>query len=176
MFDSSATQEDALDPDQVAEFSSELSSLHVEHAWLVDHHPFWGVASSAKGKGVKPLSAPLEAAWENAKPAGVDMVLSGHVHMFAVIPFDVDRPLQIVSGDGGTALAGPIPESIDGTLIRGNAVRGSQIRVEFGYALLRKSTATPSEAWDLTLRSTQDEAIVRCSIAAGHSACGSNEK
>jgi hypothetical protein len=176
MFDSSATQEDALDPEQVEEYTAELGSLDVAHAWLVDHHPFWGIKPGAKGKGVKPLSAPLEAAWDKAAPTGVEMVLSGHVHMFSVIPFDIGRPLQIVSGDGGTALSGPILESIDGTLIQGNAVRGSQIRVDFGYTLLRKSTTDSGEAWDLTLQSVAGEAIVQCSVTGGHSACGSKEK
>ena len=176
MFDSSATHEDELDADQVAEFSSELGSLHVEHAWLVDHHPFWGIKPGTRGKGVKPLSAPLEAAWEKATPAGIEMVLSGHVHMFSVIPFESGRPTQVVSGDGGTALSGPVPETVDGTLIQGNAVRGSQIRVEFGYVWLRKSGSDSGDTWDLTLRSTSDEAIVRCSIAVGHSVCGSKGK
>jgi hypothetical protein len=176
MLDSSATVEDELNPEQVAEFTSELESLHVQHAWLVDHHPFWGIKPGTKGKGVKPLSAPLEAAWEKAAPAGIDLIFSGHVHMFSVLPFEAGRPMQIVSGDGGTALSGPVPESVDGTLIQGNAVHGSQLRVEFGYVWLRKSAAATGEVWDLTLRSTSGEAIVECSIAGGHSACGSSEK
>ena len=98
------------------------------------------------------------------------MVLSGHVHMFAVIPFAESRPLQIIAGDGGTALAGPIRESIDGTVLQGNAVRGSQIRVEFGYTILRKSS---SGAWELMLESTSNAPIVHCALREGKAACGS---
>jgi hypothetical protein len=170
MLDSSATIEDDLDPKQVAEFTSELRSIHVEHAWLVDHHPFWGVKPGDKGKGVKPLSVPLEAAWKQASPQGIDMILSGHTHLFAVIPFGPGRPMQIVSGDGGTELSGPIPASIDGTVIEGAAVRGSQTRIDFGYTWLRKSAAN---GWDLSLRSTSGSAIVQCAVQNGHAVCGS---
>jgi len=176
MLDSSATQEDVLDAEQVAEFTSELGSLHVEHAWLVDHHPFWGIKPGTLGKGVKPLSAPLEAAWAKTTPAGIEMILSGHVHMFSVIPFDSGRPLQIVAGDGGTALSAKVPESVDGTLIQGNAVHGSQLRVDFGYIWLRKSTSASGSMWDLRLQSTEGAAIVECSVAHGHSVCGSEDK
>ncbi len=167
MLDSSAVVEDELDPEQVAEYVAELRSLHVEHAWLVDHHPFWGVKPGAKGDGVKPLSAPLEAAWQKAAPQGVDMVLSGHTHLFAVIPFGPERPMQIVAGDGGTALSGPLPETIDGTLIQGNAAQGSHIRVDFGYVWLQRQ----GDDWDLSLQATQNATIVHCLLRNGHSLC-----
>jgi hypothetical protein len=66
MLDSSAASEDVLDEKQVAEYTSELRSIHPEHAWLVDHHPFWGVKPGNRGAGVRPLSAPHEEAWKRA--------------------------------------------------------------------------------------------------------------
>jgi hypothetical protein len=167
MLDSSAADEDKAEPKQVAEFVAEFQSFHVERAWLVDHHPFWGVKSSEKGKSVKPLAAPLEAAWDQVQPTGIEMILSGHVHMFAVIPFGSGRPIQIVSGDGGTELAAPVPASIDGTVIQGASVRGSQTRIEFGYAWLQKT----DKGWNLSLRSTIASTIVQCAISNGQAAC-----
>jgi Calcineurin-like phosphoesterase len=169
MLDSSAVKEDDADPQQVAHYAADLQSLNVENAWLVDHHPFWGVKSSEKGSAVKSLSAPLEAAWDQVKPKGIDMVLSGHVHLFAVLPFDSGRPLQIISGDGGTMLAEPVPASVDGTVIQGNAVRGSQTRMEFGYTWLQIT----DNGWRLSLRSTNDATLVQCNIARGQSDCKS---
>jgi predicted phosphodiesterase len=168
MLDSSAAKENDLDPKQVGEFTEELRSIHADHAWLVDHHPFWGVTPSETGKGVKPLSAPLEAAWEQASPTGIDIVLSGHTHFFAVFPFGPGRPMQIVSGDGGTELSAPIPGSIDGTVIEGAAVRGSATRLEFGYAWLQKTEM----GWNLSLRSTTASVIVQCELSNGQAACG----
>jgi hypothetical protein len=172
MLDSSATVEDSLDPKQIAEFTSELRSVHVQHAWLVDHHPFWGVKPGVEGEVVRQLSAPLEKAWEQASPSGIDMVLSGHVHMFAVIPFGSGRPMQIVSGDGGTQLSEPVPASVDGTVIQGTAVRGSQTRIDFGFTWLTNSGG----AWNLSLRSTSGMAIVQCALKDGRAACGSGAK
>jgi len=177
MLDSSAASEDNLDENQVAEFASELRSVHAEHAWLVDHHPFWGVKPGDRGKGVRSLSAPLEEAWKRANVsgglAGIDLVLSGHIHLFAVIPFDSGRPMQIVSGDGGTALSEPIPASVDGTVIQGSAVRGSQTRIDFGFTWLRRSPLKSNDSWDLTLQSTTGSAIVQCALRNGGAACGS---
>ena len=180
MLDSSATVEDSLDPKQVAEFTSELRAVfqngtegqdRIEHAWLVDHHPFWGVKPGNRKSDLRPLSAPLEAAWEQVKPSGIDLVLSGHIHMFAVIPFDSGRPMQVISGDGGTQLSEPVPASVDGTVIQGTAVRGSQTRIDFGFTWLKKS----KDGWDLSLRSTSGSAIVQCALQNGHAACGSGD-
>jgi hypothetical protein len=174
MLDSSATVEDSLDPKQIAEYAAELRSVNVEHAWLVDHHPFWGLKPGDRKGDVRPLSAPLEAAWEQASPSGIEMVLSGHIHMFAVIPFDSGRPMQVISGDGGTQLSDPIPASVDGTVIQGTAVKGSQTRIDFGFTWLKKSPGKfKDDGWDLTLRSTAGTAMVHCAILNGHAACGS---
>ena len=143
--------------------------MRVEHAWIVDHHPFWGVKPGDRGKGVQPLSVPLEEAWRRANPSGVEMVLSGHIHLFAVIPFGPGRPLQIVSGDGGTTLSEPVPASVDGTVIQGTSVQGSETRIDFGFTWLRKS----AKGWDLSLRSTNGSAMVQCALEDGQAACGS---
>ena len=172
MLDSSAVKEDDADPQQVAQYVSDLQSLHVENAWLVDHHPFWGVKASEKGSSVKSLSAPLEAAWDQVQPKGIEMVLSGHVHLFAVLPFESGRPVQVISGDGGTMLAEPVPTSVDGTVIQGNAVRGSQTRTEFGYTWLQVT----DNGWRLNLRSTSDTNIVQCEIASVQTTCKAGDK
>jgi hypothetical protein len=77
--------------------------------------------------------------------------------------------MQVISGDGGTQLSEPVPASVDGTVIQGTAVRGSQTRIDFGFTWLRKS----KDGWDLSLRSTSGSAIVQCAIKDGHAVCGS---
>jgi len=49
MLDSSAAKEDLADPGQVARFVADLRSLHLKNAWLVDHHPFWGLKPADSG-------------------------------------------------------------------------------------------------------------------------------
>ena len=46
----------------------------------------------------------LEQAWNHASPKGIAMVLSGHTHLFELLSYGAERPLQIVAGDAGTKL------------------------------------------------------------------------
>ncbi len=166
MFDSSATREDELNPDQVAKYTAQLASIHLEagsHAWLVDHHPFWSLKPGEKDGPLRPLSLPLEAAWDQAKMAGVDMVVSGHTHLFAVMGFGGKLPVQIVAGDGGTALSAPIPESVNGQAIHGASVMGSETRTQFGYTILERAKAS-SDVWNLTLHALDGAALLHCSV------------
>ena len=159
MLDSSAAKEDSAETKQVAEYTAQLQSLHANNAWLVDHHPFWGFRTANDGTP-EPISAPLEAAWENAKPAGIRMALAGHVHLFELLIFDQDRPPQIVAGDGGTDLASPIRASVDGSRIQGAQVVMSGSQHEYGYTVLEKR---PS-GWALTLRGRTGEDLFHYSL------------
>src|ERR1700721_4090109 len=112
MLDSSATKEHDVDDAQVALFAAHLASLHAENAWLATHFPFWGFSTEGASGLPKPLAAVLEAAWEKAAPAGITLILSGHVHLFEYVSVDHGRPPQVVSGDGGTLLPAPIKISL----------------------------------------------------------------
>ncbi len=57
------------------------------HAWLLTHRPVWALA---QGVGVPPgamLNITEQAAIRDLVPAGLDMVLSGHVHDFTSYAF-----------------------------------------------------------------------------------------
>jgi hypothetical protein len=94
-------------------------------------------------------------------------VLSGHVHLFELMSFDRTRPTQLVTGDGGTNMADPIPTSMNGVVVRGNAVVASQSQRQFGYTLLVKSGKT----WQLTLKNRLQHVLVACSILDGPAKC-----
>jgi hypothetical protein len=169
VLDSSAVNENVAEPAQVEQFTAQLTSLHPANAWLVDHHPFWGLRTDDNGGDAKPapISAPLQAAWERAKPRGISMVLSGHVHLFEVLSFDNGRPPQVVAGDGGTLLAGPLPQRLDGITVEGGAMVSGQSRHEFGYTVLEKSHA----GWKLALKTPAGQAMLACSIEGTRAAC-----
>ena len=167
MLDSSQVTEDKPDAKQVATYAAQLASLHPANAWLVDHHPFWGFKEGAAGSPPVPLTATLEEAWERAAPRGINLVLSGHVHLFEVMSFDRTRPTQLVTGDGGTNMADPIPASMNGVVVRGNTVVASQSQRQFGYTLLVKSGKT----WQLTLKNRLQHVLLECSILDGPAKC-----
>jgi hypothetical protein len=167
MLDSSQVSEDKPDARQVATYAAQLASLHPANAWLVDHHPFWGFKEGVGGAPPVSLTATLEEAWERAAPRGIDLVLSGHVHLFELMSFDRTRPTQLVTGDGGTNMADPIPASMNGVVVRGNAVVASESQRQFGYTLLVKSGKT----WQLTLKNRLQRVLVACSILDGPAKC-----
>jgi hypothetical protein len=155
MLDSSATVESANDETQVFQYASQLASLHVSNAWLVDHHPFWGFRPGATDANPILLSEPLESAWDRSKVKGISMVLSGHVHLFELLSFDHGRPTQLVAGTGGTNLQMSIQKSVNGTLAHGATVVMSGSQSEFGYTLLTKS----GNNWKLLLKSRDGKTL-----------------
>jgi len=168
MLDSSAANENQLDPAQMNEFAAQLSSLHPANAWLVDHHPFWGFRTDENGGDVPPtpITAVLSAAWDKAKPTGITMILSGHVHLFEWLNFDA-RPPQLVAGDGGTMLAAALPQSLNGIPVEGGAMVSGQSRHEFGYTVLDRSGAK----WKLDLKNPTGQTLAECAIESGHASC-----
>jgi Calcineurin-like phosphoesterase len=162
MLDSSAVNELAADEDQITEFTGQLLSMHPQNAWLVDHHPFWGFASTGKGLPPLPISVPLEKAWTRANPTGYTLFLSGHIHLFEVINLDQGRPNQLVLGDGGTSMAAPLAAAIKGITVQGATTDLSETEHQFGYTLFTRQGAN----WSFVLKSTAGEPLVNCELAA----------
>ena len=157
MLDSASANDKTLDPKSVAAYSAELSSIKAQHAWLVLHHPIWGL------KGSPPVESPTEVteAWEKSPVKGIDLIVSGHTHLFELLSFDQGRPTQLVAGDGGTEMAMPIPAKIDGLKLRGATLLSGQDAHEFGYTALTKTAG----GWSLALTSTSGKVLETAALA-----------
>ena len=164
VMDTSFASDTKLSQKQVDIYAAQLKSMKLRNAWLVDHHPFWAMTVVYGATAPSPLTAPLEAAWEKAKPKGIQLVLSGHTHLFEILSFEHGRPPQIVAGDGGTDLAQALPASMNGMAIHGLTVSGSESRHEFGYTLLNKS----AKGWKVELKNQSDVTLVSCGIEGDH--------
>jgi hypothetical protein len=167
IFDTSAMRENDLDPEQIAEFSSQLASLHPKNAWLSTHYPFWGFYPDESSGKPMPLVATLQAAWEKAAPTGYTLILGGHVHLFEYVSVDTGRPPQLVAGDGGTRLDVPMEASVKATQLRGARVIGDQTRQQFGYTVLTKK----GKIWQMELKDQQQEALIRCTVPGSSETC-----
>lgn len=167
MFDSSEATDDPLIPEKASSYAAQLASLHARDAWLVSHVPFWGFkAPPAAGPPVA-VSATLESAWNQASPAGIGLIVSGHVHLFEFVSLKRDRPSQLVAGDGGTQLATATNSPQNGTIVSGATVTGSQIQHEWGYTLLTRAGNSVS----LELLDSSHKALVTCTLSESSSNC-----
>jgi calcineurin-like phosphoesterase family protein len=167
MLDSASVSANTLNKEQAALYAAQLATLHPAHAWLADHHPFWGMRTdSAEGKPA-PVSPTLAEAWQRASPSGIDLILSGHVHLFELFSYDHGRPTQLVAGDGGTNLAMALEGSMRGSAVHGVRVLAGESQRQFGYSLLTRHGKT----WDLMLKNLVRTVLVDCTIPPGRASC-----
>jgi hypothetical protein len=167
MLDSASVSANTLNSDQAAIYAAQLASLHPAHAWLADHHPFWGMRTDAAEGKPAPVSPTLAAAWERASPQGIDLILSGHVHLFELFSYDHGRPTQLVAGDGGTNLATALEDSLRGPARRGVSLLTGASQRQFGYSLLTRHGKT----WNLTLKNRVRNVLMDCTIPSGRASC-----
>jgi hypothetical protein len=174
----SVTADDAAPkPEKVEAFRAQLASLEAAsqgaRAWLVTHRPLWAVFGAPRAgakeaqSGLVPLNATLQAAFDAASPSSVDLVLSGHVHLFESVSFDGKRPPQLVVGTGGTMLDVPVANVLDGVVEAGAKVEKGTARGQFGFLALERGGA----GWSATLRDPDGAVLTTCTIAGRTIAC-----
>lgn len=165
--DSSASKDANPSPADIAPFTKQLRDAKLTHAWLIDHHPFWGLRQDRNPAKVVALSETMAAAWEQAQPKGIDLILSGHTHLFEILGYQPARPPQIVAGDGGTKLSDKITAQMNGVTVFGAKVVSSDSLDKFGYSVMQKKNAT----WRLNLRDPQGKAMLACTIDQAKLTC-----
>jgi hypothetical protein len=170
-FDSSAANQSRVDPEQLRTYAAELASLHAQNAWLVDHHPFWALKPATEGSPAIAETDVLQQAWNQASPQGVAMVLSGHTHLFELLSYGPERPLQIVAGDAGTKLDKAAQGQTNGAQIYGLMVQESEDEEQFGYTLLNKSGSGSDSKWTLSLRNPKTKEMLNCDIRGRQAKC-----
>jgi predicted phosphodiesterase len=179
-------------PEKVELFRAQLASLEAASisakdakdakgaksapAWLLVHRPLFGVFGNPRGAPppkdpkIVPINATLQAAWGAAAPKSVDLVLSGHVHMFQAISFaggDGGRPAQLVAGMGGTLGDVPPTERLDGVIEAGTPIAKGVARAQPGFVTLERKGAR----WEATLRDPEGAALVTCTLDGRTLAC-----
>ena len=169
MMDSAPVNDaDKADAAYVTPFTARLASLSGRVDWIAVHHPFW--AYRPRGAALDMETASLAAAWDQAKPAGVKMVVSGHTHLFEFIEFGATHPRQLVAGNGGTNLADSIKPTLAGETLFGVMVAGGNTRHEFGYTELHRD----SKKWTLRLKDLDGSMALTCTLPdKGEARCGS---
>jgi hypothetical protein len=142
-----------------------LLALAGPNAWLLSHSPWWAFGEA----GGKPFqdTITLQEAREGF-PAGIKLVISGHVHLFQSLDFSPRRPGQLIVGNSGTALDTPPNQPLAGMQIEGQAV--TQATVDAGFGLFTMEAG--AGGWLGQLRRPDGGVLRECQIAGRAIDCG----
>ena len=144
-----------------------LAKLAPGPIWVLQHRPIWSTGGTVAGLAFGDNKT-LAAAAATALPSQVQLILSGHHHIFQVLSYVQDLPLQIVAGHGGNTLN--LGQSADpaGWIINGVTVRAGTHRTgQFGFSMLELQ----SDGWVVTNFDQDGRSVEYCGLAGRQAAC-----
>lgn len=169
VIDSAKIADRKHDKADIAAISGQLDSLGAAlesgRGWIITHRPVWGLVPVARVGPTAPFEVGLNFAEQDAfrgrALAGVQMVVSGHVHHFQALDFGPGRPAQLVAGTGGD-----VGEKADLARVytERRVIDGLDAGVfsfsRFGYYLMEKD----GEDWIGTFHDATDRIRARCRL------------
>ncbi|HLH25441.1 MAG TPA: metallophosphoesterase [Chloroflexota bacterium] len=175
VLDSAEADDFAVRPEQAALYRDQFArvgELAGPNTWLVLHRPLWAIGQTpgeAGPAGLFRTNPTLQAASDNRLPAGVQLVLSGHLHLWEALTFADGRPPQVVVGNSGTNLDPAITTPLGGLDVGGTTVATGSTRHEWGFLTLERTDT----GWLATLRDADGGPVLTCRLVARDLACGS---
>jgi hypothetical protein len=168
VLDSADTQDRTAPKDAVDAFSHQLDAVKPppgQQAWIVTHRPVWAMVQALNAGPLGPIEIPInlteQAAAHGHDFAGVQMIISGHIHHFASYDFSPSRPAQLVAGTGGD-----VGDAGDSARLRPDNVRLDGLRARgftferYGYLLLEREGAD----WAGVFRDLDDRVLADCRL------------
>jgi hypothetical protein len=125
-----------------------LADVAGPNAWLLSHRPMWALVPGGSGTDLRVFNATLQEASQNTLPPGVQLVLTGHVHLAEVLSFDGGRPPQMVAGIGGTLLLPEIDADVVGRDVAGAVLTAATITSGHGFITFEPRR----QGWAATIR------------------------
>lgn len=187
VFDSAATSYKGFAEDdprraRYADTYRKLAALaaRAPHNIAVDHHPLYGFGATEDKKtgavklfgGDAGLTQSFGAIQPRLLPAGVDILLSGHVHLWEQVSFASDHPSQFVSGFAGTAEdIVPLPaELAPGTSPAPGAEVEAMSSWIDGFGFMTMERRGP-DRWDVVIHDRDGTERNRCTVEGRRSRC-----
>ncbi len=134
--------------------------------WVVTHKPLWGYELTRTGQSLlnqNPLLASAVNSLDKPRAAqlsDVDLLLAGHVHLFAALDFSSGnsslRPAQVIVGGSGTAL--DASDVTSGEQLVAGLLAKYTVDVDFGYLVVDRQ----KKGWAATLYSVEDATLATC--------------
>jgi hypothetical protein len=158
----------------------ETLAVRARHTIAVDHHPLYGFGAEQDKKtggirlfggdaGLIQTFGPIQS---RLLPANVDMLLSGHVHLWEQVSFSSDHPTQFVSGFAGTAEdIVPLPATLaPGTMpAPGAVVEAMSSWIDgFGFMTMERRGV---DRWDVVIHDRDGRERNTCTVEGRHSRC-----
>jgi hypothetical protein len=146
--------------------------------FAADHQPVLGFSATAKSgtTTLVPGNVAIQSVWgthgARQLPAGVDVLLSGHYHLWQQVGFAGDVPSQFITGFSGTQEdVVPLPAALPpgAAPAPGTTVATFASWIDgFGYMVLDR---TGSQTWRATVHAADGRIVDRCTIRGTHSHC-----
>ena len=163
--DSAVANDTALDDVQVATYQAQFDMVRqmaTGNAWLLTHRPF-----SALRAGVA-TNVVMQAASKNSLPDGIQMLLSGHTHIFQTYSFDPKHPPQVVIGNGGDVLNAVVPSSTLLGKTTGNAqIVQATSQTHYGFSTVLFTAG----GWTILDRTVDGSVVTTCQVAGKTVGC-----
>ena len=102
-------------------------------------------------------------------PEGIELVLSGHIHLWEVLSFADQRPPQFVLGNGGTLLSEPLTIQFTGQQIGGLEVKRGRSYHGWGYT--RFAPGDTGGGWTATVYDFTGGLLFGCRVKAADVDC-----
>src|SRR5262249_25009608 len=124
--------------------------------WLLSHVSFNAVRCVGGKTAVD--NTLQQQALGGLQSSSIQMIVSGHIHMFEALSFDKDMPPQLIVGTGGTKLA---KQPGNPTKIGGTTVPSSVIEQQFAYMVWERDGQDRAK-WHGTAFGQDGTAIALC--------------
>ena len=173
VMDVSTADEQRLNEQQAAFFRPQFESAQNIQGpvWFAFHRPIWAVEFFINGKPAGDNKT-LAAAAKGALSPNVQAILSGHHHVFEVVKYENDLPLQIISGHGGNELSLDVPDPV-GQEVNGEKIIAGIARPGiFGFAMIERARdASTNTTWTLTGYDRRGQSIGSCKLEGRNLTC-----
>ena len=169
---SGGSDQDPPPPGDVERYRTQFSSLKpAPNSWLISHRPIWGVKT--RDRFINQSLHNALPAPDHLLPTEIELVLSGHIHLWEAIGFTDRLSPQFVVGDGGTKLVKDINKTAKHRFPdkeiweRKVDVKGSRSEQEWGFTQF-----TPrAGGWTARLRGANGGKLVKCTVVKGEVDC-----
>jgi hypothetical protein len=139
--------------------------------WLVSHKPVWGILRVLNAPPVI-LDYTLQTASGNRLPPQINLILSGHQHLFQSLTMSTPgAPNALIVGSGGAELDNPawLPSRLANVATGpgGPTVGVANIEHDHGYLLIEPNGPN----WTATFYDRYDQPLMHCDSTARPSMC-----